>query len=225
MWVDLSVSLICRLICLFWLSFVWSAQCLPRHFSVDSALIIRVFALHSAVLTFQYTDGLLWVLTVETSEHYSLFQTPTSIKTSTRRRSTNTRTTRKIRNGRNQSTAMGTLFVGFLLLLFFFYRCTFLHVVVWFADKTDHSVSAAPPFEELKLKVPEFNWSAFYKTSQGLQWQKTQRQGEGKDEAQRWQHRQIQGQAQGEKEGGEGESKTNHALNIFFPGIMTCVLL
>lgn len=76
-----------------------------------------------------------------------------------------------------------------------------------------------PLFEESKLKVPEFNWSAFYKISQGLLWQKTQRQGKGKDEAQRWQHRQIQGQAQGEKEGGEGESKTNHVLNIFFQGL------
>lgn len=91
---------------------------MPRHFGVDSALIIRAFALHSAILTFQYTDGLLWVLTVETSGHYSLFQTPTSIKTSTRRRSTNTRTTRKIRNGRNQSTAMGTLFVVVVCLFF-----------------------------------------------------------------------------------------------------------
>lgn len=110
---------------------------------------------------------------------------------------------------------------GYAVCWFVFYRCTFLHVGVWFADKTDHSVSAPPPtlFEDLKQKAPEFNWAAFYKTSQGLLWQKTQRQGEGKDEAQRWQHRQIQGQAQGEKEGGEGEPKTNLVLNIFFQGL------
>lgn len=60
-----------------------------------------------------------------------------------------------------------------------------------------------PPLKGLKLSLTDLSFVHL----QGLLGQKTQRQGEGKDEAQRWQHRQTQGQAQGKEEGGEGDQK------------------